>query len=381
MRIAPLGNAFLGASMLTRVFRNYVCAGFLSIACLATLGPAALAVEYKGQTLPAVDLHLHPGSYESLGPLGRRFVLDRLPGFIPPFLRDVSLRVTASLIQNPYGAWVGIKNQCEESGLTHCGLFATHAPQTWGVVPNDQVQQWLEDDRNLSSITGRPLFFGLASIDVNDWETFGQERLAALEQDLEYPLFRGIKLAFIHNDKPLDDRSYDGIYELARRTGRPIYHHVGSSPLRQLKDFPTQEAKDNYVRSFDPKALEEVIKSYPDVIFVLGHMGFDFNQEGFTFDEDVFDLALRYPNVYLELSAFGNSFYDADGKFKDKILTRIRASGLVGRTLYGSDGPGSPGAVKRYLSSMLQSFERTGYSVDEARAVLHGNAARIFQLP
>lgn len=353
----------------------------LASTCLGLVGsPHAAAVDYLGTDIPAIDLHLHPGSYESLGPLGRAFVLDQLPDFLPPFLKDASLRLSASLIQNPYGAFIGIKSQCEESKLQKCGLFATHAPSTWGVVPNEQVRAWLEDERNENGTTGEPLFFGLASIDINDWDTQGPSRLEQLERDLEYPLFRGIKLAFIHNDKPLDDPKYNSIYELAERTGKPIYHHVGSTPLRRLSDFPDEPSRQNYIRSFDPKALEAVLKAYPRVNIVLGHMGFDFNREGFTFDDDVFDLALRYPNVFLELSAFGSSTYDPEGRFKDNILQRIRSSGLVSRTLYGSDGPGSPGALKRYLSSMLKSMERVGYTVGEAQAVLHDNAARLYGL-
>jgi predicted TIM-barrel fold metal-dependent hydrolase len=340
----------------------------------------AQAVEYRGETMPAVDIHLHPGSYDSLGPLGKKFVEETLPPFIPEALRSFTLRATASIIQNPYGPFFGIKSQCEENKLTHCGLFATYAPETWGVVPNREIREWLEDRRNVSSITKKPLFFGLASLDINEWETKGPAQLAELEKDLEYPLFKGIKLAFIHNNKPLDDEQYDGIYELAARTGKPVYHHVGSTPIRKLKDFPDDSAREEYIRSFDPKGLETVIKLYPSVTFILGHMGFDFNQEGFAFDEDVFQLALKYPNVYLELSAFGASSYDLDGKFKDKVLARIKQSGLIDRTIYASDGPGAPGGVKRYLTAMLLSFDRVGYTTTEAKKVLNDNAVRIFSL-
>lgn len=352
----------------------------LGICLTAALATSGYAVEYQGKTLPAVDLHLHPGSYDSLGPLGKAFVRDRLPGFIPPFLRDFSLRAIATLTQNPYGAFVGIKSQCIEAKMTYCGLFATYARETWGLVPNSQIRQWIEDKRNINPATGKPLFFGLASLDILDWDAQGPERLKKLEQDLSFPQFKGIKLAFIHNDVPLDDPRFDGIYELAARTGKPVYHHVGSTPLRQLKDFPDEQAREHYVSSFDPRELERAIRSFPQLHFVLGHMGFDFNKEGFTFDENVFELALRYPNVYLEISAFGGAAYDPDGKYKDKTFARIKEAGLIPRTIYGSDGPGAPGGVQRYLDGVFASFARVGYTAEEVEQIMYGNTAKLYNL-
>jgi predicted TIM-barrel fold metal-dependent hydrolase len=337
-------------------------------------------VVYQGQTIPATDLHLHPGSYDSLGPLGKAFILKNLPGFLPDFLKDWSLRTVASLVQNPYGTFIGIKTQCLESGFIKCGLFTTHAPETWGVVDNQTVRGWLEDSRNINPRTQKPLFFGLATLSIQNWERDGEAQLQQLDRDLDFPLFRGIKLAFIHNNTPLDDPRFDGIYDVAARRSTPVYHHVGSSPIRKLTDFRDPAEREKYLRSYSPTYLERAIAAYPSVPFILGHMGFDFNNEGFMFDEDVLRLALTYPNVYLEISAFGNSVYDPDGRFKDNVLRRIKEAGLIDRTLYGSDGPGAPGGIKRYLEGILASMDRVGYSVAEAQKVLSDNTGLLFGL-
>ena len=341
---------------------------------------SSFGIAYQDTVIEGIDLHMHPGSYESLGPLGKAFILARLPEFLPDFLKDLSLRAAASLLQNPYGAFIGIKSQCIESGMSRCGLFTTYAPQSWGVVSNQEVQKWLEDDRNFNPNTGQPVFFGLASLDMQNWQENKTKNLAELETALENPAFAGIKLAFIHNNIPLDDPQYDGIYEVAARTGKPVYHHVGSTPIRKLSDFPTQEERDQYIRSYDPAGLERVIQNYPTVSFILGHMGFDFNKEGFAFDENVFELAAKYPNVYIEISAFGGPIYDPDGHYKDKTFQRLKEAKLLDRTLYGSDGPGTPGGAKRYRDGVLASMNRVGYSAQEAQAVFSTTTKKLFKL-
>lgn len=338
-------------------------------------------VPYRGQNLPAIDLHLHPGSYDSLGPLGKAFILQNLPAFLPDFLKEWSLRRVASLVQNPYGAFIGIKTQCLESRLTFCGLFTTHAPETWGVVNNQTVRTWLEDSRNINPATQKPLFFGLATLSVQNWDQTGPAELRQLDKDLDTPLFRGIKLAFIHNNTPLDDPRFDKIYEVAAKRSSPVYHHIGSTPIRRLSDFREPAEREKYLRSYDPRFLERAIAAFPSVPFILGHMGFDFNDEGYMFDDEVFRLAHTYPNVYLEISAFGNGVYDSDGRYKDDVLKRIKDEGLISRTLYGSDGPGAPGGIKRYLNGVLASMDRVGYTIAEAQMVLSDNTATLFELP
>ena len=39
---------------------------------------------------------------------------------------------------------------------------------------------------------------------------------------LKKPGFKGIKLAFIHNEVPLDERAYDSIYEMAITHDVPV---------------------------------------------------------------------------------------------------------------------------------------------------------------
>ncbi|MFT4976482.1 MAG: putative TIM-barrel fold metal-dependent hydrolase, partial [Myxococcota bacterium] len=92
--------------------------------------------------------------------------------------------------------------------------------------------------------------------------------------------------------------------------------------------------------------------------------------------DDCVELAQRYPNVYIEISALGSR---AEGY--DVVLSRLREAGLTDRTLYGSDGPQGPGFVATYLETTLSVMDAEGYTTDEAAAVLSENFTRLFDLP
>lgn len=349
-----------------------------SCGLLFATAAAAAQPKYLGMPIKAIDVHMHPGSYDTIGPLGKAFVLESLPKAIPDAVKEQILKTTSEQMLNPYGS-MGIKKECEKAGLTACGLFAVYAPETWGITTNEVVEGYLTDKRN-SNGKGKPYFFGLASISMQNWEMAESFELDKLRKALKNPGMKGIKLAFIHNNIPLDDPQYDSIYGVAREAKVPVYHHVGSSPLRKLTDFPTLGEAEEYVSSYDPSRLERVLSAYPDVTFIMGHMGFDFNSEGYNFTPQVYELATRYPNVVLEISAFGRATYDKDGKAMDSVLRNIKEKGLIDRTIYGSDGPGAPGGTEKYLETTLVSMNRVGYSFQEAEAVLSGNARRLFKL-
>jgi predicted TIM-barrel fold metal-dependent hydrolase len=126
--------------------------------------------------------------------------------------------------------------------------------------------------------------------------------------------------------------------------------------------------------------LEKVIASHPNLRFILGHVGFDFNKEGYDFTPEVYALAEKYPNVFLEISGFGTPFHDPKGEIMEMVLKSIKERRLIDRVLFGSDGPTVPGGAKAYLKSTLKAMDRVGYTADEAETVLARNAARIFKL-
>ncbi|MCO7225577.1 amidohydrolase family protein [Pleionea sp. CnH1-48] len=333
---------------------------------------------YLGQELDILDMHLHPGSYDKLGPKGKEFVKCVFPIDLPDAIKIPLLRLFSSFQLNPYGAFIGIKNECRRAAANNCILFATYAPETWGIEPNEDLLGYLDDQRN--SFEDKPYFYGLASLSVENWDTEKAASLENLKNALSHPYVVGIKLAFAHTLTPFDDPKYFDVYEVAKEYDKPVYHHVGTSPLRKVSEFDEDEL-DFVMRTFDPVYLENAIKQYPDVKFVLGHAGNDANHEGYTKIEEVFHLAEKYDNAYIEISALGSQRHDPNGELMDSVLSRAKSAGIVHKIIYGSDGPGSPGNTKSYKDLVIESMQRVDYTFEEAQLVMAGNARDIFKIP
>ncbi len=336
---------------------------------------------YLGREIPVFDIHLHPGTFETMGPIGQDFVLNAINvPWLPESLKRLGISLLSKLMISPYGFGIGIQEECLRAKLSYCGLFAVHAPETWGVTSNENIIKALEDKKNFKFDEQDPYFFGFATIDMQQWVDDPKMAEADLRRALEHPHIIAIKLAFIHNAWPLNDRRFDRVYELAAAYQVPVYHHVGSSPLRNLDSFATEEEKRAYLSSYDPNYLKPIIADHPNTAFILGHMGFDFTGEGNDFMPTVFEMAASFDNVYLEMSAFGKRSHDAEGTFLSSVLKRVKAEGLIDRLIYGSDGPGFPGGTKAYIEASLVALEEAGYSYDEAKAVLIDNMRRLSRL-
>ncbi|WP_196139561.1 amidohydrolase family protein [Aliikangiella sp. G2MR2-5] len=333
---------------------------------------------YANEALDVLDMHLHPGSYDKLGPKGKEFVKSVFPIDLPDSLKIPLLRFFSSFQLNPYGAFIGIKNECRRAAANNCILFATYAPETWGIEPNEDLLGYLDDDRN--TFNDMPFFYGLASINVADWDRDKVSNLSNLEAALSHPRIVGIKLAFAHTLTPFDDPRYFDIYKLAQKYNKPVYHHVGTSPLRKVSEFEEDQLP-FVMRTFDPMYLEEAVKQFPQVKFILGHAGNDANHEGYSKIEEVFYLAEKYENAYIEISALGSERNDPNGEIMDGVLKRAKNSNILNKVIYGSDGPGSPGKTKSYKELVLESMQRVDLSFDEAQQVMAGNARRIFGIP
>ncbi|MCX6128057.1 MAG: hypothetical protein NTX25_03215 [Proteobacteria bacterium] len=269
-----------------------------------------LSLSYLGLPIEAIDMHMHPGRFETMGPLGQNFLRKVLPDFLPTPLKDLSLSASGALMLDPYGAFIGIKRECERAGMTRCGLMSIYAPDAWGVTTREELLGYLNDDRNQNRNGEGPYFFGLAGVRMQNWASIEASELESLRKTLKHPLVKAIKLAFIHNSIPLDDARYDSIYQVAEDFDVPVYHHVGSSPLRKLTDVSLEE-QDEYLAS---------------------------------------------------------------------VLDTIKKKGMIERTIYGSDGPGSPGGTQKYIIAVLASLKRVGYSFQEADLILSKNSVKLFKL-
>ncbi|HNH46242.1 MAG TPA: amidohydrolase family protein [Myxococcota bacterium] len=309
-------------------------------------------VEYGEERLPVVDMHLHPGEWELIPPATQAFLTSRFP--FPFSLNPEGL--AASVLTGE-----GILGELDKGGIEAGMLFAVYAPRTVGIASNEYVGEQLQVDPQR--------LYGLASLRVDQWDSDEEAELAGLEDAVDSYGFVGIKLAHAHQHFRMDDPRYYSIYALAGQRGLPIYLHTGTSP------FPGTAQEPAYT---DPAYLEEAIALYPDTVFILGHLGFDFiNKKPGALDHCI-ALATQYPNVWLEPSALGSRSSDPDGAVLAAAMRAIREAGLVDRTIYGSDGPQSPGFAAGYLERTVAAMQSAGYSNEEARKVLSENFYALF---
>ncbi|MEZ4450480.1 MAG: amidohydrolase family protein [Nannocystaceae bacterium] len=309
-------------------------------------------VDYDGERLTVIDMHLHPGEWDAIPRETRAFLAARFP--FPLNLRPD--KVAADVLSAG-----GIVEELDAAGIQAGVLLAVYAPRTVGVASNELMERGVDT---------YPLrLMGLASLRVDNWREDGDDELARLGEALDHDGVVGVKLAHAHMHFRMDDPEFFGIYALAGARGKPVYLHTGTSP------FPGTSQEPPYT---DPAYLEAAIAAYPHTIFILGHLGYDFIDHTHGTLETCLELARRYPNVYLEPSALGSASADPSGENLRAAMRRIKEEGLVGRTIYGSDGPQSPGFVAEYLERTVAAMRDAEYSADEARAVLSGNFVKVF---
>jgi len=323
-----------------------------SVVALTCVESQPYGVEIDGERIPVIDMHLHPGDWDSIPPETQSYLAERFPF---PFKLHPS-KLAAGILSPS-----GIVEELDAAGVHGGVLFAVYAPRTVGIATNELVI------RGVAAYPRR--LRGLASLRVDRWSTDQASELARLAEALSYDGMIGIKLAHAHMHFRMDDPAYFGIYELAARMGKAVYLHTGTSP------FPGTSSEPAYT---DPSYLEPAIAAYPQAIFILGHLGYDFANRQPGALEACLELARRYPNVYLEPSALGSEGADPTGENFLKTFIRIKELGVIDRVIYGSDGPQSPGFVGTYLGRTVTAMEGADYSADEIRAVLSGNFVRVF---
>ena len=124
--------------------------------------------------------------------------------------------------------------------------------------------------------------------------------------------------------------------------------------------------------------LEEAIRRYRGTIFILGHSGYDSDQKALTYTDSAIRLARSYDNAWLETGALGA---ERAAQVLDDYLKRLKAGGVVRKTLYGSDGPQRPGYAKTHLRRFAAAMKAQGYTAEEQRLILADNFSSLFGLP
>jgi len=148
---------------------------------------------------------------------------------------------------------------------------------------------------------------------------------------------------------PPNDRRYYPLYAECIELGIPFCLQVGhAGPL-----FPSEPGR-------PIPYLDEVALDFPELVIVAGHIGYPWTAE-------MISLATKYPNVYIDTSAYKASRYPRE------LVDYMNAHGRK-KVLFASDFPMLTPA------ECLADLDKLGLG-DEARDLfLQGNARRVFRL-
>jgi predicted TIM-barrel fold metal-dependent hydrolase len=161
--------------------------------------------------------------------------------------------------------------------------------------------------------------------------------------------FKGLRVVPWLWGLPPNDRRYYSLYAECVELGVPFCTQVGhTGPLRSSetgRPIPY---------------LDDVALDFPELVIVAGHIGYPWTEE-------MIALARKYPNVYIDTSAYTVKRYPPE-------LVRYMQSGGRKKVLFGSNYP------MILPQKALEGLDALGLDAEARELFVSGNARRVFKL-
>jgi len=205
---------------------------------------------------------------------------------------------------------------------------------------------WISNDEVAAAVSAHPSrFVGLAAVDL--MSPMGAVReLRRAVKDLG---LKGLRVLPWLWGLPPNDRRYYPLYAECVALGVPFCTQVGhTGPLR------TSET------GRPIPYLDDVALDFPELVIVAGHIGYPWTEE-------MIALARKYPNVYIDTSAYTARRYPAN------LVDYMRGSGRK-KVLFGSNYP------MILPARALEDLPKLGLDDETLGLFLEGNARRVFGL-
>lgn len=224
-----------------------------------------------------------------------------------------------------------------DAGGVHVGLISAWWGPQGPLIANDEVAQFVRQypDR----------LVGIAS--VNLYEPMSAVReLRRCTRELG---FKGVRIVPWLWNLPPDDRRYYPVYAACVELDVPVCLQVGhTGPL-----CPSEPGR-------PIPYLEHVALEFPELKIVAGHIGFPWVSE-------MISLATKFPNVYIDTSAYKPSRYPRD------FVEFLKGHGRK-KVMFGTNYP------MLTPEACLRELDLLGLD-DETKALfLHRTAERVFRL-
>ena len=224
-----------------------------------------------------------------------------------------------------------------DEGSVRMGLISAWWGPHGPLITNDEVA---------SCVRHYPeRFVGIASVNLSR----PREAIRELRRCVQELGFRGLRiLPWLWNLSP-DDRRYYPLYSECVELDIPFCLQVGhAGPL-----CPSEPGR-------PIPYLDHVAHEFPELKIVAGHIGFPWTGE-------MISLATKYPNVYIDTSAYKATRYPAD------FVEYLRHHGRK-KVLFGSNYPWWP------PKDCLKGLEALHLDAETQGLFLYQNAQRVFKL-
>ena len=203
----------------------------------------------------------------------------------------------------------------------------------------------IDNDEVAAFVAAYPDRLGIASVDLSR-PMFAIHELRRAVRELG---FRGLRILPWLWNLPPDDRRFYPLYAECMELDIPFCLQVGhTGPLG-----PSEPGR-------PIPYLDNVALDFPELRIVGGHIGFPWTSE-------MISLATKYPNVYIDTSAYKVRRYPKE------LVDYLRTHGRK-KILFGSNYPAWP------AKDCLADFELLNLDAETSRLFLYKNAMRVFKI-
>ena len=174
-----------------------------------------------------------------------------------------------------------------------------------------------------------------------------RESLRKLEADVKERNYKGVYIHIYGYDIPLDHRKMYPLYARCEELGVPVSMQTG----HVLEAMPSENAR--------PIFLDRIACDFPGLTLIGTHTGY-------PWVEEMIAVATKWPNVYINISAWLPRY------FSPAMTSFIKTRTGANKILFGSNGL----PWKRYL----EQIDELGLSEEAKKAILYDNPKRVHGL-
>ncbi len=227
--------------------------------------------------------------------------------------------------------------QSMDEGGVKLGLVSAWWGPQGALIENDEVAEFVGQHPER--------LLGIASVDLSR----PLDAVRELRRCVRKLRFRGVRIVPWLWNLPPDDRRYYPVYAECVELDIPFCLQVGhTGPL-----CPSEPGR-------PIPYLENVALEFPELRIVAGHIGYPWTSE-------IISLATKFPNLYIDTSAYKASRYPPD------FVEYLRGRGRK-KVMFGTNYP------MLAARDCLGGLDALGLDAEALELFLHGNAERVFPI-